>query len=150
MADESPSTTRLFILHRGQETGPLQFREVMDRLRTGSLGLDDLCRLEGTEARAPLRVVLPKLGPQLPIPRVRPSTSRSPTTRILLGPNASKQAETAAIPKSSVVSPAGTSREQSTESKPKASEIELAPQKQAESAAHPNLKPMTAGTDVSH
>jgi TonB family protein len=141
MADESPSTTRLFILHGGQETGPLQFREVMDRLRTGSLGLDDLCRLEGAEAREPLRVVLPKLGPQLPTLRVRPSTSRSPTTRILLGPNASKQAETAAIPKSSEVSPAGTSRDQSTESKPKASEIELASQKRAESAADAHFRP---------
>jgi TonB family protein len=77
MAEESASTTRLFVLHGGHEIGPLQFREVMDRLRTGALALDDPCRLEGTQDRAPLRVVLPKVGPPLPIRRAPPSMSRS-------------------------------------------------------------------------
>jgi TonB family protein len=82
MAHQPVSTTRLFVLHGGREIGPLQFREVMDQLRTGVLALDDLCRLEGAEDRAPLRLVLPKIGPPLPTRRALPSMSRLESTNL--------------------------------------------------------------------
>jgi hypothetical protein len=77
MAEESP-IKRLFVLHGGQQTGPLQFREVMDRLRAGSLALDDPGWLEGSDERTPLRLILPKLGPPLPSSNARPPGSQRP------------------------------------------------------------------------
>ena len=65
MSQES-SPMRLFLLREGKESGPFQFGEIMERLRAGSFALDDICWIEGTSSRAPLRVTLPKLAPPLP------------------------------------------------------------------------------------
>src|ERR1039457_6758329 len=86
MAEESP-IKRLFVLHGGQQTGPLQFREVMDRLRAGSLELDDPGWLEGSSERAPLRLILPKIGPPLPLPNARPPVSQRPPAIIVSAPS---------------------------------------------------------------
>jgi hypothetical protein len=85
MAEESP-IKRLFVLHEGQETGPLQFREVMDQLRAGSLALDDPGWLEGSTERAPLRSILPKLGPPLPSANARPAAAQRPPALVVSGP----------------------------------------------------------------
>src|ERR1039457_2543530 len=85
MAEESP-IKRLFALHGGQQTGPLQFHEVMDRLRAGSLELDDPGWLEGSSERSPLRLILPKIGPPLPSPNTRPPVSQRPPGIVVSAP----------------------------------------------------------------
>jgi hypothetical protein len=85
MTEESP-IKRLFVLHNGKETGPWQFREVMDQLRAGSLALDDPGWLEGSAERAPLRSILPKLGPPLPLANARPAAAQRPPAMVVSGP----------------------------------------------------------------
>jgi Sulfatase-modifying factor enzyme 1 len=77
---QEPSRTRLFVNHNGKEIGPLEFREVMTRLRAGELELNDLCREESAREFAPLRLILPKIGPPLPPSASRPQSSSSAVT----------------------------------------------------------------------